>query len=103
MSKFISSRCNLASLSCFVGFSPARFGLLGLLICSRIRLRDQEAAAHLTLVLGTSLAAVDALVALGLLEVKAGKKPKDGLAHMKKVVDLDPLHPDLIVFETIAL
>jgi RNA polymerase-associated protein CTR9 len=80
--------------------SPARFGLAQTLIAQE---EYEQAAAHLKLVLGTSSTAVDALAALGLLEVKAGKKPKEGLAHLKKAIDLDPLNPDLIVYEALAL
>ena len=79
--------------------SPARFGLAQTLIAQE---DFEAAAAHLKLVLGTSATATDALALLGLLEVKSGKK-KDGLLHLKKAIDLDPLNPDLIALEALAL
>ncbi|KAL3919817.1 MAG: hypothetical protein SGILL_003565 [Bacillariaceae sp.] len=81
--------------------TPARFGLALVLIY-----HDEyaEAAAHLQLVLGTSNTASDAWATLGLLEVKAGgKKTEQGLAHLRKAIDLNPLDPDLILLEALAL
>jgi len=79
--------------------SPARFGLAQTLIAQE---EYAQASAHLKLVLGTSLTATDALAALGLLEVKSGND-KEGLLHLKKAIDLDPLNPDLQLLEALAL
>ena len=62
-----------------------------------------DAAAHLKLVIGTSSKATDALALLGLLEVKEGKNIQEGLSHLRKAIDLDPLNPDLVVLEALAL
>lgn len=80
--------------------SPARFGLAQTLIAKE---QFKEAAAHLKLVLGTFATAVDALAVLGLLEVKSGKHFKDGLACLKKAIDLDPLNSDFVILEALAL
>eukprot|EP00536_Pseudo-nitzschia_multiseries_P009800 jgi/Psemu1/201676/e_gw1.284.35.1 len=80
--------------------TPARFGLAQVLI---YREEYQEAAAHLQLVLGICNTATDALATLGLLEVRTGRKTQQGLAHLRKAIDLDPLNPDLIFLEALAL
>jgi RNA polymerase-associated protein CTR9 len=81
--------------------TPARFGLAQTMIYND---ETAEAAAHLQLVLGTSNTATDAWATLGLLEVKAGgKKTEQGLAHLRKAIDLDPLNPDLVLLEALAL
>jgi RNA polymerase-associated protein CTR9 len=81
--------------------TPARFGLAQVLIYNE---EYAEAAAHLQLVLGTSNTATDALATLGLLEVKAGgKKAEQGLSSLRKAIDLDPLNPELILLEALAL
>jgi RNA polymerase-associated protein CTR9 len=81
--------------------TPARFGLAQVLIYQE---EYEQAAAHLKLVLGTSSTATDALATLGLLEVKAGgKATQEGIAHLRKAIDLDPLNPDLILLEALAL
>lgn len=81
---------------------PARFGLAQVLIREG---KYSQAMAHLQLVLGTSTTATDALATLGLLEVKSGKpqKMEDGLGHLRKAIDLDPLDHDLILMEAVAL
>ena len=93
--KFYEGACKLAP-----DLSPARFGLAQTLIAQE---EYEQAAAHLQLVLGTSSTATDALAALGLLEVKSGKKTQEGLAHLRKAVDLDPLNPNLVLLEALAL
>jgi len=80
--------------------TPARFGLAQVLIYQE---QYEPAAAHLQLVLGTSGNATDALATLGLLEVRTGRKTQQGLAHLRKAIDLDPLDPDLIFLEALAL
>jgi RNA polymerase-associated protein CTR9 len=93
--KFYERACKLSP-----NLSPARFGLAQTLIAQE---EYEQAAAHLQLVLGTSSTATDAQAALGLLEVKAGKKPQEGLSYLRKAIDLDPLNPDLILLEALAL
>ncbi|KAL3912364.1 MAG: hypothetical protein SGILL_006913 [Bacillariaceae sp.] len=81
--------------------TPARFGLAQTMIYND---ENAEATAHLQLVLGTSNTATDAWATLGLLEVKAGgKKIEQGLSHLRKAIDLDPLNPDLVLLEALAL
>lgn len=80
--------------------TPARFGLAQVLIYQE---QYEPAAAHLQLVLGTSKTATDALATLGLLKVRTGRKTQDGLGHLRKAIDLDPLNPDLIFLEALAL
>jgi len=82
---------------------PARFGLAQVLVHQG---QYGPAMAHLQLVLGTSTTATDALATLGLLEVKTGKtakKTEDGLGHLRKAIDLDPLNHELILMEALAL
>ena len=93
--QFYEKACKLAPK-----LSPARFGLAQTLIAQE---EYEQAAAHLQLVLGTSNTATDALATLGLLEVKGGKKTQEGLAHLRKSIDLDPLNPDLVLLEALAL
>jgi RNA polymerase-associated protein CTR9 len=93
--QFYERACKLSP-----NLSPARFGLAQTLIA-----QDEygQAAVNLKRVLGTSNTATDALAALGLLEVKGGKKTKEGLAHLRKAIDLEPLNPDLVLLEALAL
>lgn len=93
--KFYEKACKLAP-----NFSPARFGLAQTLIAQD---QNEQAAAHLRLVLGTSSTATDALATLGLLEVKSGKKLDEGLSYIRKAIDLDPLNPDMVVYEALSL
>lgn len=93
--KFYEKACKLAP-----SLSPARYGLAQVLIMQE---KCNDAAAHLKLVIGTSSKATDALALLGLLEVKEGKNIQDGLLHLRKAIDLDPLNPELIVLEALAL
>ncbi len=93
--QFYDRACKLSP-----NLSPARFGLAQTLIAQE---EYDEAAAHLQLLLGTSSTATDALAILGLLEVKGGKKTQEGLAHLRKAIDLDPLNPELVLLEALAL
>lgn len=92
---FYDRACKLAP-----NLGPARFGLAQTLIAKE---QYDQAAAHLQLLLGTSSTATDALAILGLLEVKKGTKITEGLAHLRKAIDLDPLNPDLVLLEALAL
>lgn len=80
--------------------NPARFGLSQVLIYQE---EYEQAVAHLQLVLGTAGTATDALATLGLLEVKTVTKTQEGIVHLRKAIDLDPLNPDLILLEALAL
>ena len=93
--KFYEKACKLAP-----NLTPARYGLAQVLIMQE---KYADAAAHLKLVIGTSAKATDALALLGLLEVKEGKEVQDGLMHLRKAIDLDPLSPELVILEALAL
>lgn len=93
--KFYDKACMLSP-----ELSPARFGLAQTLIWDEAY---DEAAAHLRLVLGTCSNATDALAALGLLEVKAGKDRREAFVYLKRAIDLDPFNADLILIEALAL
>lgn len=93
--QFYERACKLAP-----NLSPARFGLAQTLIAQE---EYQEAATNLQKVLASSNTATDPLAILGLLEVKGRKKEADGLAHLRKAIDLDPLNPDLVLLEALAL
>lgn len=79
---------------------PARYGLAQTLIWEDTL---DDATAHLRLVLGQSSSATDANAALGLLEVKSGEDRKMAFSYLKKAIDLDPLNPDLVLLEGLAL
>lgn len=93
--KFYERACKLAP-----ELTPARFGLAQTLI---VKEQYKQAAEHLKTVLAASSSATDALALLGLIEVKFGKNLEGGLTHLRKAVESDPLNPDLIVLEAIAL
>ena len=93
--KFYDKACMLSP-----ELSPARFGLAQTLIWDEAY---DEAAAHLRLLLGTCSNATDALAALGLLEVKAGKDRREAFVYLKRAIDLDPFNADLILIEALAL
>jgi RNA polymerase-associated protein CTR9 len=93
--KFYDKACLLSP-----ELSPARFGLAQTLIWDEAY---DEAAAHLRLLLGTCSNATDALAALGLLEVKAGKDRREAFVYLKKAIDLDPFNADLVLIEALAL
>lgn len=93
--QFYDRACKLSP-----SLSPARFGLAQ----TQIAQEDYAGAVlNLQRVLAGSNTATDALAALGLLEVKEGKKIKEGLGHLRKAIDLDPLNPDLVLLEALAL
>jgi len=95
--KYYDRACKLAP-----NLSPARFGLAQTLVWEE---HYDQAAAHLKLVLGTSANATDALALLGLLEVKnnTAADRKSAFTYLKKAIDLDPLNPDLVLLEALAL
>lgn len=95
--KLYEKACKLAP-----DLAPARFGLAQTLLAQE----DYKGAMqHLKLVMKKSATAADALALLGLLEVKAGGQvhTKEGLLHLRKAIDLEPLNPDLIIMEALAL
>lgn len=81
--------------------NPARFGLAQTLI---VKEQYAEAANHLKQLVATSVNATDALALLGLLEVRSGTKgQEEGLSHLRKAIELDPLNPNLVLLEAMAL
>jgi len=97
--KFYERACKLAP-----DLVPARFGLAQTLI---VKGEYAQAMKHLNQVLedATNNPATDALALLGMLEVRTNKDKTvlEGLAHLRKAIELDPLNPDLLVLEAIAL
>jgi len=94
--KFYERACKLAP-----DLAPARFGLAQTLV---VKGDFKSAMEHLnTLLTTTSGNATDALALLGLLEVRTGKKFDEGMSHLHKAIELDPLNPDLLVLEALAL
>ena len=79
--------------------TPARFGLAQTLI---VKGELQEAQKQLEKLLTTSQA-TDALALLGLLQVKSGRQLEEGLVNLRKAIDLDPINPELVILEAIAL
>jgi RNA polymerase-associated protein CTR9 len=79
--------------------TPARFGWAQTLI---VQDKYDEAVKELKQLLTISSNATDAYALLGLLEVRAGKL-EEGLAHLRKAMELDPANPDLVVLEALAL
>lgn len=93
--KFYEKACKLAP-----ALTPARFGLAQTLIVKE----DYSAAKkQLQQVLATASNATDALALLGLLEARSGKQVEEGLMHLRKATELDPLNTDLVVLEAMAL
>jgi RNA polymerase-associated protein CTR9 len=95
--KVYEKACKLAP-----DLAPARFGLAQTLV---VKGQHDAAMAHLASILDKpSGTATDALALLGLLEVKSGgTKFDEGLAHVRKAIDLDPLNPRLLALEALAL
>jgi RNA polymerase-associated protein CTR9 len=79
--------------------TPARFGLAQVLLTQE---DYKNSMAELKKVVLKSPTATDALALLGLLQVRAGQT-KEGLLNLRKAMDLDPLNPDLILLEALAL
>ena len=93
--KFYRKACDL-----YPTLNPARFGLAQTLI---VREEYKEAAKELQELLRSSSKATDALALLGLLQVHLGKQLDDGLTHLRQAIELDPLNPELVVLEAMAL
>jgi RNA polymerase-associated protein CTR9 len=93
--KFYDRACKLAP-----DLTPARFGLAQTLV---VKEQHEPAMANLSKILEKSGGATDALALLGLLEVRSGKRLDEGLAHIRKAIELDPLNPQLLVIEALAL
>lgn len=92
--KLYQKSCSLAPK-----FAPARFGLAQMLV---VKEKYDEAVKHLKQLVTQSSHATDAFALLGLLEIRSGKV-QDGLAHLRKAIDLDPSNPDLVSLEALAL
>ncbi|GAX09979.1 RNA polymerase-associated protein CTR9 [Fistulifera solaris] len=93
--KFYRKACDL-----YPGLNPARFGLAQTLI---VRKEYNEAANELQELVRSSSKATDALGLLGLLQVHLGKHLDEGLTHLRQAIELDPLNPELVVLEAMAL
>jgi RNA polymerase-associated protein CTR9 len=94
--RFYDRACKLSP-----DLTPARFGLAQTLV---VKDQHELAMANLQQILSSSPGtATDALALLGLLEVRSGKKTDEGLAHLRKAIELDPLNPQLLVMEALAL
>ena len=84
-------------------FTPALFGIAQVKIIKKdlkAAIRDLKKVLHL------SPASPDALSLLGVLEVKearSGKLYEEGLIHLRKAIELDPLNHELLIVEAIAL
>lgn len=92
--KLYEKACKLAP-----DLTPARFGLAQTLLAQE----DYKGSmTELKKVVLKSPTATDALALLGLLQVRAGQT-KEGLLNLHKAMDLDPLNPDLILLEALAL
>lgn len=93
--KLYERACKLAP-----GLTPARFGLAQTLV---VQQKYDEAVTQLKLLLTTSSNATDAYALLGLLQVRNNSKLEEGLANLRKAMELDPANPDLVVLEALAL
>ena len=92
--KLYEKACKLAP-----DLTPARFGLAQTLLAQD----DYKGSmTELKKVVLKSATATDALALLGLLQVRAGQT-NEGLLNLHKAMDLDPLNPDLILLEALAL
>lgn len=93
--KFYDKACKLAP-----DLTPARFGLAQTLV---VKEEYNLAMEELNRLLTTSGPTTDTLALLGLLEVRSGKTFDEGLVHLRKAIELDPLNPELYVLEALAL
>lgn len=80
--------------------TPARFGLAQTLI---IQQKYDEAISNLRIILQVSPQATDALALLGLLLVRDPKTLPEGLVQLQKAIELDPLNPNWVILEAMAL
>ena len=93
--KCYARACNLSK-----DLGPARFGLAQTCLAQK----DYKAAAdHLQKVLQTTTNATDALALLGLVQARTPGTLEEGLGHLRKAMDLDPLNPEWVLWEAIAL
>lgn len=83
--------------------TPARFGLAQTMV---VKQDYNGAINHLQQLVSsntTSATSTDALALLGLLQVQSGEKMEEGLGHLRKAIELDPLNPDFMLLEALAL
>lgn len=80
--------------------APARFGLAQILVQ---RHDYSDAKKHLKQVVESSSNATDALALLGLLKVRSPKDFKEGMAHLRRAAELEPLEPRYVWLEAMAL
>ncbi|KAI2499788.1 hypothetical protein MHU86_14669 [Fragilaria crotonensis] len=92
--KLYEKACKLAP-----DLTPARFGMAQSLLAQK---DYKNSMVELKKVVLKSPNATDALALLGLLQVRAGQT-KEGLLNLHKSMDLDPLNPELILLEALAL
>lgn len=92
--KLYEKACKLAP-----DLTPARFGMAQSLLAQK---DYKNSMVELKKVVLKSPNATDALALLGLLQVRAGQT-KEGLLNLHKAMDLDPLNPELILLEALAL
>ena len=116
--KFYEKACRLAPRN---SLPPARFGWAQTLV---VQEQYPEAEGQLRELLQASTNATDAYALLGLLEVRravaavgqssssssstshaqsSSDGVEQGLAHLRKALELDPANPDLVVLEALAL
>jgi len=100
--KFYNQACILAEQASKddTTLAPARFGLAQTLI---VQQKYDEAIKQLTKVLKVSTNATDALALLGLLLVRNPKTIPEGLLQLQKAIELDPLNPQWVILEALAL
>eukprot|EP00977_Amphora_coffeiformis_P005243 scaffold1123_cov168-Amphora_coffeaeformis.AAC.11 len=93
--KFYTKACQLAA-----DLGPARFGLAQTCLANR---KYDDAAKNLLKVLQSSTNATDALGLLGLVQARTPATLEEGLGHLRKAMDLDPLNPEWVLWEALAL
>ena len=100
--KFYNQACVLAQQATGEECSlpPARFGLAQTFI---VQQKYNEAIRELKKVLAVSSSATDALALLGLLLVREPKTLPEGLVQLQKAIELDPLNPQWVILEALAL
>jgi len=80
--------------------APARFGLAQTLIFQQ---KYGDAINELKKVLAVSADATDALALLGLLMTRDANTMPEGLGQLQKAIELDPLNPQWVILEALAL